>query len=151
MRYHSLIAIVVLSLFISGCIAMKPASDTDRGYTAPMGYDEGTAAAQQVSSNVKFEDIPLPSGAYIVVKDSFAFSNDFTRVGVVEYVVAGDITSITSFFKKQMPLFNWSTIHSIEYYKSVMMFEKSGRMCTIIVEQRGHSKVVFTVAYGPRK
>jgi hypothetical protein len=144
-----LFSVVFIVFLISGCAGFNKKKDEKTDNTVARSVD---AEDPYAAEKLKFDDIPIPEKFVINLKESFVFRNDYTRVGIVKYEGPGDINTITAFFKKQMPLFNWELINSIEYRKSIISFLKQSQSCVIIVEQLGAfgGSVTFTIASGPR-
>lgn len=134
----SFLLILIVS---SGCATMSSGSS----------YEKGSQAAKplEVSSILRFDDIPAPYGFKILDQESFAFQNDATRVALLKY--AGGIVAdrVLVFYKDQMPLYNWNPINIIEYERRIMNFEKDSESCIITIEAKGRSSIV-TIAISPK-
>lgn len=156
MRYQLFVSAIVLasSLFLNGCLSMGSGrrksgdSDLEGSYMSNLYLKESREEAAQMSLNLKFDDIPIPAGFEFDHKESFIFKNGLTRVGVVRYIGQADLSAVTTFFKNQMPTYNWNLVNSIEYKRSIINFDKDAQTATIIIELQG-SRVFLTVASGP--
>lgn len=121
-----LILLVVLNFTaVSGCSTWNS------------GSKKGSANSQQstiglaLSDSLKFDDVPVPSGFQLNIKESFAFQNSTMRVGVLLYRGKALPQDIINFYKEQMPLYNWKILNVIEYENIQMLFEKSDETCVI--------------------
>ncbi len=92
--------------------------------------------AVQFSSDVTFEDIPVPSGFSLVRKDSYSFQNDVTRVGRLVYKGRSNLNNVLSFYQQQMPLHGWQEMSYIDFRSSVRYYEKEGQSCILTVQPR---------------
>ena len=133
----SFFAILIL---LSGCTTMSSGT-----------YGKGSVAEKplEVSSVLRFNDIPAPYGFKILDHESFAFQNDATRVALLKYVGGTVADRVVLFYKEQMPLYNWNPINIIEYERRVMNFENDSESCIITIEAKGRSSIV-TIAISPK-
>ncbi len=109
-------------------------------------YAQQEAVNYKSMLNMKFEDIPLPERFNLIPEESFVFTNDFMRLGMAKYRGRGDVTPLTFFFKKQMPLFNWVLGSSIEHSKSILTFQKEGQICIILIEPDARDMMLTIVS-----
>ena len=93
---NSLIIIFVL-LLSAGCATSGTVTDNDIKATK----------ALDVSTALKFVDVPVPSGFKMITAQSFTFENDVLRVGILKYKGRSSGDQVVNFFKNQMPLYNW--------------------------------------------
>lgn len=105
---------------------------------------------ENIKFNLRFNDVPIPEGFKLQNKESFVFKTGDIIVGSVKYRGRGDVIGITDFFKKQMPLFDWEVVNSVEYVRSVLTFSKPRQNCVIIVEPFKGKLISFTIATGPK-
>ncbi len=138
------------SMLLSGCLTMQPTNrrSTDEQYMSNLYGKKAREEASEMSMNLKFEDIPIPAGFDLDYKESFVFSNGVSQVGILRYIGRADLTSLTTFFKSQMPMYNWEMIVIVEYKRVILNFEKETQTCTIILEPLG-GRVIITIASGP--
>ncbi len=154
-KVFSLCLLCCLVLNVCGC-ASSGRNRRSRDDRYEVEYSESSMPEEKKDinidpSNLKFEDIPIPKNFKIDIDDSFVFKNDFLRVGIVRYSSKGkgDITTVTNFFKKQMPMYDWEIISSIEYFKSILTFSKDDQSSVVIIEPVG-GKIAFTIASAPQ-
>lgn len=137
----------------SGCLTMEPnRQGGEKGsYMSNLYVKQSREDAAEMSVNLQFEDIPVPSGFKLDFDESFVFKNGITRVGITRYIGNTDLPSLTSFFKSQMPMYNWELVNSIEYKRTIINFAKEDQTCTLILEYVGKmgGKVFLTIASGP--
>lgn len=129
---------------------MNPAShqDDEQKYLSNLYSKKSHEDAKNMAMNLKFEDIPIPSGFKLDYNDSFMFNNDFSRVGILRYIGRTDVNSLITFFKTQMPMYNWKVVNMMEYRRVILNFEKETQTCTLIIEPSG-GRMVITIASGP--
>ena len=135
----SLISILVVMIFITGCATM---SSRDRGSSI-------SSKQLEVAAFLKFDDVPIPNGFNFVARESFAFQTQDFRVGLLRYEGKANPDEVVLFYKEQMPLYNWRTVNVIEYDRRVLNFEKDNQNAIITIDAQG-SKVALTLAVSPR-
>lgn len=102
-----------------------------------------------VSSILRFDDVPVPSGFTILNEESFAFQNDATRVALLKYIGGWPMDQTVWFYKEQMPMYNWSPINIIEYERRILNYEKASESCIVTIEPKGR-KSIITIAISPK-
>jgi ABC-type uncharacterized transport system auxiliary subunit len=108
-----------------------------------------TYKALDVSTALKFEDVPVPAGFAPVVRDSFVFENDVLRVGIMKYAGRVHPDHVVNFYKDQMSLYNWRFLNLVEYQRRIMSFERDDQTCTILIEPSGMS-TLLTISVAPK-
>jgi len=106
-------------------------------------------AVSDVSAILRFDDVPVPSGAALLSDESFAFQNDATRVALLKYIGGQTADQAVWFYKEQMPMYNWSPINIIEYERRILNYEKSSESCIVTIEPKGR-KSLITIAISPK-
>ncbi|MFH0856137.1 MAG: hypothetical protein V1869_06515 [Candidatus Omnitrophota bacterium] len=106
-----------------------------------------TLQAQQ--SSLKFSDLPIPAGFRILEKDSYSFESSGMRVGLLRYRGKATIDQVVSFYKEQMPMYNWALLNITEYGECIMNFEREQESCIINIIPNGSSSVI-SIAMGPK-
>ena len=135
---NSLIIISVL-LLSAGCATSGTVTDDDIKATK----------ALDVSTALKFVDIPVPSGFKMITAQSFTFENDVLRVGILKYKGRSSGDQVVNFFKNQMPLYNWRFTNMLEYGRRILNFEREDQNCIIVIEPQGMSTFV-TITVAPK-
>ena len=135
---NSLIIIFVL-LLSAGCATSGTVTDNDIKATK----------ALDVSTALKFVDIPVPSGFKMITAQSFTFENDVLRVGILNYKGRSSGDQVVNFFKNQMPLYNWRFTNMLEYGRRILNFEREDQNCIIVIEPQGMSTFV-TITVAPK-
>jgi len=135
---NSLIIISVL-LLSAGCATSGTVTDNDIKATK----------ALDVSTALKFVDIPVPSGFKMITAQSFTFENDVLRVGILKYKGRSSGDQVVNFFKNQMPLYNWRFTNMLEYGRRILNFEREDQNCIIVIEPQGMSTFV-TITVAPK-
>jgi hypothetical protein len=138
-RFLQLTALFFLLIFLTGC------ADT-RSYKSS---DSEPYTALDVSTSLKFEDVPVPTGFKPVIKDSFIFENDVLRVGIMKYSGRIHPDHVVNFYKDQMSLYNWRFLNLVEYQRRIMSFERDDQNCTILIEPSGMS-TLLTISVAPK-
>jgi hypothetical protein len=131
----------LLILLFTGCATMSNVFKR-RQASAP-------GKALEVSPILKFDDVPVPSVFRILANESFAFQTKDVRVGLLKYEGKADPDEVVSFYREQMPLYNWKTVNIIEYGRRVLNFEKDSQSCVITLDVKG-SKITLIIAISPR-
>ena len=135
---NSLIIISVL-LLSAGCATSGTVTDDDIKATK----------ALDVSTALKFVDIPVPSGFKMITAQSFTFENDVLRVGILKYKGRSSGDQVVNFFKNQMPLYNWRFTNMLEYGRRILNFEREDQNCIIVIEPQGMS-IFVTITVAPK-
>jgi hypothetical protein len=134
-----LTAILSCVLLLTGCAASSPyRSDGADSYKA-----------LDVSTALKFEDVPVPAGFKPIIRDSFAFENDVLRVGILKYSGRAHPDHVVNFYRDQMELYNWRFLNIVEYQRRIMSFERDDQNCTILIEPSGMS-TLLTISVAPK-
>lgn len=97
----------------------------------------------------KFADIPVPVGVKIVSTDSYAFESAGVRVGVLTYRGKVDADRATSFYREQMPMYNWNILNVVEYGNRMLNFDRETETCIIGMQQVG-KLLTITITLGPK-
>ncbi len=134
-----LTAILSCVVLLTGCAASSPyRSDGADSYKA-----------LDVSTALKFEDVPVPAGFKPIIRDSFAFENDVLRVGILKYSGRAHPDHVVNFYRDQMELYSWRFLNIVEYQRRIMSFERDDQNCTILIEPSGMS-TLLTISVAPK-
>ncbi len=117
--------------------------------TRSYGRESSADKSLEVSSTLRFDDVPIPIGFRTIDKESFAFRNDVTRVALLKYVGGKNADQVVAFYKEQMPMYNWNAINIIEYERRILNYEREGESCIVTIESQGRKSVV-TIAISPK-
>lgn len=109
----------------------------------------GVSVALEPQSIVKFSDIPVPTGFRFLSEESYSFESGGVRVGVLKYQGKANIEQVMSFYKDQMPMYNWNLLNIIEYGQRLMNFDRESETCIIDLEPKGKT-VTVTISLGPK-
>jgi len=139
MYFRKLFIILISSLLLAGCATSGTVTDDDIKATK----------ALDVSTALKFVDIPVPSGFKMITAQSFTFENDVLRVGILKYKGRSSGDQVVNFFKNQMPLYNWRFTNMLEYGRRILNFEREDQNCIIVIEPQGMSAFV-TITVAPK-
>ena len=139
MYFRKLFIILISSLLLAGCATSGTVTDDDIK----------TQKALDVSTALKFVDVPVPSGFKMITAQSFTFENDVLRVGILKYKGRSSGDQVVNFFKNQMPLYNWRFTNMLEYGRRILNFEREDQNCIIVIEPQGMSTFV-TITVAPK-
>ena len=142
MKRMMVLAVVFSVILAGGCATWNRGG---AGKTSSKDYGE-SAVGLLLSESLKFDDVPVPAGFRLNVKDSFAFQNNTVRVGVLTYLGKADPQGIINFFKEQMPLYNGRLLNLIEYETVQMLFDKADETCVIILVPGRTNSLKISVA-----
>ena len=77
-------------VLLTGCST----TSGSRSYGSRPSVDESL----EVSSVLRFDDVPIPTGFTTIDKESFAFQNDVTRVALLKYVGGKSADEVVAFY-----------------------------------------------------
>ncbi len=104
---------------------------------------------QQVATSYRFEDIPLPPGMILNRKESFLYETQVIKTGFLVYEGKGEMEKLSTFFKQQMPKYQWRLVSNFEFQNVMLIFSKEGSNSVItILPQEGDSKRI-EIRVGP--
>ena len=135
-RLSSIVLFVACLMFLTGCTT-----------TYSRKSDPTQIPALEPAALLKFQDIPIPSGFLFTPLESYAFQSTNFRAGLLKYKGKASADQVVSFFKEQMPMYNWHLINIVEHSMRMLSFEKEQETCVITVEEKGNkSEVTLSVA-----
>ncbi len=137
-----LFALCSLLFANGGCATMDRQRDAELGVVVE-------EEKLEVSSDLKFEDLPVPYRFKLNRQESFVFQNDFTRMGLFKYVGKANAKKIIEFYREQMPLYNWGLINIVEHNEIILNFEKSRESCIITLKPM-MTRTVLTIFLTPK-
>ncbi|MBI4845443.1 MAG: hypothetical protein HY810_03090 [Candidatus Omnitrophica bacterium] len=118
----------VLILFVcNGCAGGSMRNDSDTYYR--------TDQQLEISTQLRFEDLPVPSGFILNRKSSFIFENNNTRMGTLNYSGKADIGILIEFYKKNMVVNGWKLINSVEFGRVILNFENNKESCLLTIDK----------------
>jgi hypothetical protein len=98
---------------------------------------------------LKFGDIPVPVGFKLLAQDSYVFESSGVRVGVLKYQGKVQADAVVTFYKEQMPMYNWQFLNAIEYGERLLNFERENETCIIRLLPKGNATLI-TISLGPK-
>ncbi len=101
------------------------------------------------ASMLKFIDVPVPAGFKLLPESSYSFESYGLRVGVLKYRGKAAPDRVVSFYKEQMPMYNWNLLNVVEYGERLLNFDRENETCIINLLQKGNT-VIITVSLGPK-
>ncbi len=134
-----ILAVCAFSLFsFPGCALLQKKTK------APQG-----SVLLQPQAILKFSDVPVPVGFKLLAQNSFAFESAGVRTCVLRYRGKATPEQVISFYKEQMPMYNWDLLNIIEYGDRLMNFDRQNETCLITLLGKGNS-VTITISLGPK-
>jgi hypothetical protein len=100
-------------------------------------------------ATLKFSDIPAPIGFKFDLEDSYSFESGNLRMGVLRYHGKANPDSVVTFYKEQMPMYNWNFINAVGYGDQLLNFDRPQEMCTVTLSPSGNN-VKITISVGPK-
>lgn len=125
--------------FLTSCSTTASSRNSDLTQVAPL----------EPAALLKFQDIPIPSGFSFSADESYAFQSVNFRAGLLTYKGRATGDRVVTFFKEQMPLYNWHLVNIVEHSMRMLNFEKGQETCVITVEEKGN-KSVITLSIAPK-
>lgn len=99
----------------------------------------------------RFSDIPVPQGFKLDRSRSFVYEAGHIKAGLLCYE-GGTFTmdKIISFYKAEMPPFQWKLTNSFESTDATLYFEKPGWFCRIQIQSSKFRKTDLFISLGPK-
>jgi len=111
--------------------------------------DREPEVKQPIATSYRFEDIPLPPGVSLNQKESFIYEARTIKTGILIYEGRGEMEKLSSFFKQQMPKYQWKLVSNFELHNVMLTFVKEGWISIItILPQEGETKRI-EIRVGP--
>jgi len=140
-----------IRMFLVCCLIAGLCAGCATGYSSDRSDSSGASGGYgpEIAGNLRFDDLPVPSGFGLNRKESFIFQNDRTRLGTMTYVGGASLDDIIYFYKHNMEINGWHMINSVEYGRIILNFEKDSEGCIVTVEKKGMGKAVITLNISP--
>lgn len=123
--FHKAMVVFFIAI-IMGCTSTQT--------TAPGSPGENVPPVPNTPIFYDFPDVPVPPELQIVRKDSSVFQTTSFKTGVLVFKGRVDYVSVLDFYLSAMPQQNWKLRGSSRYGRSILVFEKSERICVINIE-----------------
>ena len=138
MRFRLTLLLIIGIFIFSGCAGI-------------LNKLKGTDSPKPLESQIilRFTDIPVPNGFKLISQDSYTFESGGVRVGVLKYKGRGITEQIVSFYKDQMPLYNWSLLNVIGYGEILLNFDRDSESCIVRIIPKGRS-ITINISLGPK-
>jgi hypothetical protein len=104
---------------------------------------------QPTSTSYRFEDIPLPSGMTLNQKESFLYETRATKAGLLIYEGKGEMGKLSTFFKQQMPKYQWRLVSNFELNNVMLSFIKEGWSSIIYILPQEEEMKRIEIRVGP--
>jgi hypothetical protein len=125
-------------VLLFGCVALSKRGKASEGPTL-----------LEPQAILKFGDIPVPVGFKLLSGDSYAFESSGVRVGALKYYGRAQADAVVTFYKEQMPMYNWQFLNAIEYGERLLNFERENETCIIRLLPKGNATLI-TISLGPK-
>ncbi|MDP8248910.1 MAG: hypothetical protein P9M00_12280 [Candidatus Tritonobacter lacicola] len=134
---RNLLLVILLSIpLLAGCASKS---------------DVKTGTMPEFTTDLTFDDIPIPKGFKLTRSKSLSFQNDYMRVGRFVYYGREDTNDVLAFIQQQMPLNQWEPISYVDTKQSIRRYEKGDQECTVIVEKRtGWKNCMISIWVSPK-
>ena len=138
-RTAGIFCIFFAVLILSGC-----ATTPDESYeTDSYGYKR-----RSVATNLRYDDVPVPSNFSLVPSKSLAVESGTTRISSLHYRGRSSRIEIINFYKEYMENYGWNLINLIESTQAIMNYSNGEEICTIIMTGTG-SDIELTISLSP--
>lgn len=136
--------VVMICTALLGCNGRaKPGATTTDG-------SQAMTAGEYEDANLyyDFDDILIPSQLDPVEENSHRFEDATFKVSVRSYSGRVVVEDLINFFLNNMKKDNWENVATVKSDKSVLLFRKQNKRCTIQIDDEFTTKVrVFAIAY----
>jgi hypothetical protein len=140
------LGVIFISLVgIYGCSLFSSRNTSDRP-------SEGKSDVQQtivIPDSFRFEDIPVPPGMTLDRKESFIYETNAIKTGLLIYEGKGEMENLASFYKQQMPKFQWRLLSKFQHHSIMLTFTKEGWACVIYLLPMESGLARIEVRTGP--
>jgi hypothetical protein len=147
--------------FIGGCQTTgnrAKEKKTERVIPRGNAMGEGTVVQETVVEEVpatepegRFSDVPIPRGFKLDRSKTFVYEAGEIKAGSLFYEGAADLDEIISFYRTEMPQFQWKLMSIFETNDATLYFEKPGWFCRIQIQPAKYRKTAIFVSLGPKK
>lgn len=93
-----------------------------------------------LSTDSRFNDIPLPVGLTEVPERSFVFQSDTLEIGRMVYSTRADLNELVQFFIRESKNKGWSLVRVLEAEAKTIEFSMPGKKMVVSVQDRGMVK-----------
>ncbi len=105
--------------------------------------DTGLPIVLETNTNLQFNDIPIPKGFALLVKESYSHEANSFRIAHLRYEGKASMEDSLAFFKEQMPVSNWKIVSIMGFGNSKTIdFEKESEKCSITVKTEDNSTFI---------
>ena len=98
---------------------------------------------------VKFSDIPVPANFKLLPLDSYSFESSGIRVALLQYVGKAPAEQVITFYKEQMPMYNWNLLNIVEFGERMLTFDRDTEICVVRLVPRGNN-ILTIITLGPK-
>jgi hypothetical protein len=124
----SIVIMAVIMLLFTGCSTLKKDDKATTGTAAP-------ATRKDAPVYYDFDDVLIPKEMKVERDESFVYQTAGFTVGVLTLKARVDISSLITFFEKNMPKDNWRMISEFKSPRTMMLFQKENRWAVIEISE----------------
>ncbi len=132
-------------VFGAGCSRMQGARAAE-----PTEGIEDVATGMPLAPDFRIADIPVPAGFEFGREHSFVFQNSDMDVGRIEYIGKKvNVADVAQFYLDEMGRYNWSLLNVIEHGTILLLFEKPGKSCQVLLTTKGRGALI-QITFSPK-
>jgi len=98
----------------------------------------------------RFSDVPVPAKFQMDRSKSFIYEAGQVKAGFLIYEGNASLEEIISFYKTEMPAFQWKLMSTFESTDVALYFEKPGWSCRIQAQSAKFQKTKLVISLGPK-
>ncbi len=144
----TIMVLVLIGLFFSGCAALQPQGGTDTTGPDIIAEPARDASNVTIGSNRPiplhhdFKDILFPGELSLDQKDSFVYMTGGLAAGYLRLQGRAEGKSLITFFENNMAKDNWRQVSSFRSARSLLLFAKKNRTCVMLISDKSFNTEV---------
>ncbi len=138
-------------LVLASALVVLPACAATSGQHVDSG-PTGTAPQAESYENPNyyylFDDVLVPNGMEHVASDDFSFDTQQFKAGIQVFQGRVVFDDLINFFLNNMTKDGWKKVSTVRSQKSILIFEKANKACTIeLVDGFKAKATIFAIEY----
>lgn len=101
---------------------------------------EPSTPAPPAGAYLDFNDVQIPAGLKLDRIESYVYQTEALKVGVLSLTTSRPIPELVVFFQENMARDNWRQVSAFSFRKTVLLFEKEGKNCLVLMQPSGEFK-----------
>jgi len=118
--------IMALFLLFAGCQSFPRIGEEE----------ESVPETPVLGQYLDFEDVQIPRGLKLDRNQSYVYQTESLKTGVLSFDSTRSAVEILAAFEENMPRDNWVLVSSFKFHKNILLYNKAGKNCLIIVEAK---------------